>query len=57
VKCSKCGKPDAKRDRKVIAMGNSHWLAFCSDACRDEWNENHRQFVKTQNERDPFRPR
>ena len=57
MKCSKCGKPDAKRDRKVIAMGNSHWLAFCSDPCRDGWNESHRQFVKTQNERDPFRPR
>jgi len=58
MKCTNCGKPDAKRDRKVIAMGNSHWTAFCADTCRAEWNERQRQYAEAAAKRpDPFRPR
>ena len=58
MKCTECGKPDAKRDRKIIAMGNTRWTAFCGPECRGTFWERKRQYAEETAKRpDPFRPR
>jgi hypothetical protein len=55
MKCTKCGKPDAVRDRKAVFMGNVHWTAFCSAECKSSFYEGRRAYAETAAKNDPFR--
>ena len=58
MNCTECGKPEAKRDRKIIAMGKSHWTAFCGPECRSKFWDRKRQATEEAAKRpDPYRPR
>ena len=58
MNCTECGKPDAKRDRKIIAMGNIRWTAFCADSCRAAFWDRKKQYAEEAAKRpDPYRTR
>ena len=58
MNCTECRKPDAKRDRKIIAMGNTRWTAFCCPECKNAFWERKRKAAEEAAKRpDPYRPR